>query len=76
METAGPIAYISSMVINSFMFENFISKSVNRMPSPVRRSAIPCKDARLNSLANTGTSLILKLSMVKRDFDKPSFFIE
>jgi len=40
-EIAGPMAYNSSILIRSFLLENFISKSVNLIPSPVNKSAIP-----------------------------------
>ena len=41
IETAGPIAYNSSIVVNFFSLENLISKLENLIPSPVNRSAIP-----------------------------------
>ena len=40
-EIAGPMAYSSYIFIKLSLFENFISKSVNLIPSPVNRSAIP-----------------------------------
>ena len=68
IEIDGPIAYSSSIVIIFSLFENFISKSVNLIPSPVNRSAIPCKDARVNILAKTGISWTLKLSILRDSF--------
>jgi len=38
------------------------------MPSPVRRSAIPCSDANVRSFARTGTSCTLKSIIFKFDF--------
>ena len=58
------------------MFEKVISKSVNLIPSPVKRSAIPWRDAKVNSFANTGTSLTLKLSIINKDFEVLFFFID
>ena len=49
---------------------------MNLIPSPVKRSAIPWSDARLKSLAKTGTSLTLKLSIINTELETPSFFIE
>jgi len=73
IETAGPIAYISSMFVRPFCFEKFISKSVNLIPSPVNKSAIPCNEAKLKSFAKIGTSLTLKLSMVSNDLEIPNY---
>ena len=56
--------------------EKIISKSVNLIPSPVNRSAIPCNEARLNSFANAGTSLTLKLSIFNTEFEISSLLIE
>ena len=64
------------MVINLSLVENFISKSVNLIPSPVNKSAIPCRDARVNNLAKTGISWILKLSILNKEFVIPFFLIE
>ena len=47
----------------------FISKSVNLIPSPVSRSAIPCRDASVRILARAGTSLTLKLSIISRELN-------
>ena len=44
------------MVISLLSLENFISKSVNRIPSPVNKSAIPCREANVKSFANAGIS--------------------
>ena len=41
------------------------------IPSPVNRSAIPCNEAKLKSLAKTGTSLILKLSIINTELETP-----
>ena len=46
------------------------------MPSPVNRSAIPCNEARLKSLAKTGTSLTLKLSITNTELDISPLFDE
>ena len=46
------------------------------MPSPVKRSAIPCNEAKLRSLAKTGTSLTLKLSIINTELETPFFLIE
>ena len=54
----------------------FISKSVNLIPSPVSKSAIPWRDARANNLASAGISLTLKLSITNLEVDTPSFFKE
>ena len=76
METAGPIANISSIVVNPFLFENFISRSVNLIPSPVNKSAIPWREARLKSFANAGTSITLKLLIVNSELEILSFFTD
>ena len=76
IETAGPIAYISSIVVRPFLFEKFISKSVNLIPSPVNKSATPCNEARLKSLAKIGTSLTLKLSITRTELETPLFLDE
>ena len=53
----------------------FISKSVNLMPSPVSKSAIPWREARDNIFANAGISFTLKLSIINFEFEMP-FFLE
>ena len=63
-------------MVRPFWLENFISKSVNLIPSPVRISAIPCSEERLKSFAKTGTSLILKLSITNIEFEILFFLIE
>ena len=60
MDIAGPIAKISSILINWLSFVKFISNSSNRIPSPVTISAIPCKEASVRSFVNKGNSLNLK----------------
>ena len=76
MDTAGPIAYNSSIVVRPFLLEKFISKSVNLIPSPVNKSAIPCNEAKLKSLAKIGTSLTLKLSITRTELETPFFLME
>ena len=49
IETAGPIAKASSTFIILPSEFDFISKLSNLIPSPLRVSAIPCKDANVNS---------------------------
>ena len=49
--------------------ENFISKSVNLIPSPVNKSAIPWRDANVNNFANAGTSCTLKLSIINFELE-------
>ena len=76
IDTAGPIAYNSSIVVRFFLFEKFISKLVNLIPSPVNKSAIPCNEAKLKSLAKIGTSLTLKLSITRTELEIPLFLVE
>ena len=46
------------------------------MPSPVRRSAIPCKEARVSIFARTGTFLTLKSNIFNFDLLTPFFSTE
>ena len=46
------------------------------MPSPVKRSAIPCKEARVSNFVNAGTSFNLKSKIFKFEFETLFFSIE
>ena len=76
IDIAGPIAYNSWIFMSLFWLVKFISKSVNLIPSPVSKSAIPWRDARANNLASAGISLTLKLSITNLEVETPFFFKE
>jgi hypothetical protein len=49
---------------------------VNLKPSPVKRSAIPLKEAKLKIFAKIGTSLTLKLLIINNELDTPFLLVE
>ena len=72
----GPIAYISSILISFFLELKSISNSLNLIPSPVNKSAIPCKDANDKIFVKTGSSYNLKSLIFNLDFEVSFFLIE
>jgi len=58
--------------LSDFLELKSISSSLNLIPSPVKVSAIPCKEARVRSWVKAGTFETLKFEIFKFEFDTSS----